>query len=152
MNKLLLTLSGALFLTNVQASQTQSYEFEVVKMDLESQICIMAAQKGIKAAKTLASENGIFLSAYKNDFYCNSIPLNRFVKQYGNEVSAVKSDTDLQIELFSADKNLESDLCVKAVKTGIEAVKTEHKNVDSLRCNGKSIKKFVKKYSEKSAI
>lgn len=149
MKKILLSLSSLLLITNAQV-KAQSYEFEMVELDLESQICIMAADKGMKAAKNLAAKNGIYLSSYSNDFYCNTKTLNDFVKQYGKVNTRITLDNITETKLYAADENMESDLCVKAVELGLDAVKEQHENVNSVRCNGKSIKNFVKKYSNKT--
>jgi hypothetical protein len=149
MNKLLLSLSSVLLLSNAQVN-AQNYEFEMVELDLESQICVLAAEKGMKAAKNLAIKNGVYLSSYSNDFYCNTKKLNDFVKQYGKANKNLTLTGTSETKLYAADENIESDLCVKAVELGLEAVKAMHKNVDSVRCNGRSIKQFVNKFSNKT--
>jgi len=149
MNKFLLSLTSVLLLSNT-AVNAQSYEFEMIESDLESQICVTAATKGMKAAKNLASENGVYLSSYSNDFYCNAKSLNDFVNQYGkNQIKTILADSK-ETQLYAADENMESDLCIKAVELGLDAVKEQHENINSVRCNGRSIKQFVKKFSEKA--
>jgi len=151
MNKLLLSLTSVFLLSNSQVN-AQSYEFELVEIDLESQICIVAAEQGIKAAKDLASKNGIYLSSYNNDFYCNTKTLNKFIKQYGKVNTKITLNENKETQLYAADENMESDLCIKAVELGLEAVKAQHNNISSIRCNGKSIKQFVNKFSDKTKV
>ncbi len=151
MNKLLLTLCGSFFILNANAAQ-QSYELEAVEKDLDSKICITGAQQGIKAAKSLAKESGIYIALNGNNFYCNNQTLGKFVNKYGAKTSTEKALSTPVTQLFAASDNTATDICLKAAENGYQATKAEHKNLNSISCNGQSVKKFAKKYSVKSAI
>ncbi len=79
------TLSIALLLssTSVMASPSQTtVKFVAADLTPASNLCIIAAEKGVKAAKVAARK---LLPEAKHVEYsttCNGLPMNKFAKQY----------------------------------------------------------------------
>lgn len=135
MKKLISVLSLVLATTTAQAS-TSNVKFVAQDASIETNLCVIAAERGYYAAKTEAKKS---ISAAQNfsRMTCNGQDVKSFAKSFN-----VVADTPAkQIILVPVNDSQETQLCLKAANNGIRSIGNA---VDRLNCNGKSVSRFVK--------
>jgi len=143
MKTLMLSLSLALSMSSAQAVSSNS-QFYAVDDSVESQLCLIAATQGYKAALEQGKKvGGKYMYATK-DTTCNGISIKKFANSYKKQE---KFSEHQPIDLFAANKNDESQLCVQAVKLGIKSI-AKKQYIKNVKCNGLPIEKFVKQYGK----
>lgn len=131
MKKLVGVISLVLASTNAFALSS-NIEVVAKNTSFETNLCVIAAKQGYQAV-TEAAGNSHNLASTK----CNGMDIKKFAKYFKPETAkkvVVK-------EVVMGNKSKETQLCVKAVEEGVGAV--GHK-VNTLKCNGQSVKSFVK--------
>ncbi len=137
MKNLVLVLSTVLLVSTAQAS-TSNAEFFAENLTLETNLCLIAAQDGFKAAKKEAK------STLLHNLKCNGVNIKDFAKMYkpAKSTQPVASTSILNNTLLvPADHNKESKLCVKAAKSGYNSIRFAAKG---LKCNGEDVSRFVR--------
>jgi hypothetical protein len=137
MKNLLLALTLVLTAATANASNSDM-KFISADNSTESNLCVVAAQEGYKAAMK-QTDNRL---AHRTT--CNGQNIKRFSKTYEiKDVTASK-----KIVFVPVNDSVESKVCAQAVKSGIKAASSLVKfNINQMSCNGKNIRRFVKQYS-----
>lgn len=139
MKNVVITLAVFLFTSTAQASTTNK-KFVSVDNTVASNLCVIAAENGYKAAVSHAN-----LSGERNvkEMICNG----KSIKQFSKSIQ-VKQIISKDILVVPADDSFESNLCANAVKNGLDAVSSNSDvDVKQTICNGQQIAHFVKRYS-----
>ncbi len=136
-----LVIALALFLiTSTAQASTTSKRFVSVDNTIASNLCVIAAQSGYKAAVSHAKLSG---ERYIKEMVCNGKSIRAFSKRLQVEEIISKD-----VLVVPANDSFESNLCAQAVKNGIKAVSsTTDEDVKQTICNGQQIAHFVKRYS-----
>ncbi len=112
--------------------------------NVESQVCAVAANQGLTAAKQLGEENGIRIARFSPSLYCNGQDIRDIAKQ----VAAARSQQVTSVSLYAKNEEKETQLCMKAATQGLDKVAHQVRHVNGLRCNGQRIETFVKRYGQ----
>ena len=141
MKNLLVVLSLVLFTSTVSASNS-NVKFVSLDNTAESKLCVFAAENGYRAArKQIGKMNNV--SVYS--ITCNGQSMRSFSNTF--KPQPIKT-IEKSVVIKPANKSLESKVCAQAVKTGIESVvNSTNYDVNEMVCNGLSIRRFVKLYS-----
>ncbi len=140
MKKFTFTLSLLLSATAAQAVSDNA-EFYPLDNSADSQLCMTAATKGYQAALAQGKELGGKYSHFTKNTQCNGMSIKAFAKAHFKQ-NAEASEKP-QVSLYAANHSQDSQLCLQAAKSGLAAV-AKKSNVKNLKCNGVSIKQFVK--------
>ncbi|MFT5759909.1 MAG: hypothetical protein ACI9LM_004693 [Alteromonadaceae bacterium] len=137
MKNLLVALTLVLSTATVSASNT-NIKFVSTDNSIESDLCIVAAKLGFKAAMKLTSDK------LARRTTCNGQDIKHFSKTYQfKDVTAPKA-----VVVVPVNNSAESKVCAQAVKIGIKAAASlVNFNVKHMTCNGKNLRSFVKQYS-----
>jgi hypothetical protein len=155
MKKTLLALTLTIAASSAFASNTNDkYTFVASDNSPETQLCMIAAAKGISAARVEAKGLGVNFNKFQKLNTCNGQKLSKFVKSFNAET--ISEDTAViaqKVDMRAADGSLESRICVQAAKEGLKATQAEHgQKVSSLKCNKQSLSKFISKYKNKEVM
>jgi hypothetical protein len=137
MKNLLVALTLVLTATVASASNS-NVKFVAKDNSVESNLCIIAATSGFKAAM----KSTVDQYAYRTT--CNGQSIKSFSKTYQiKHITAPKA-----VVVIPANNTSESKVCAQAVKSGIKAAASSvNFNIRDITCNGKSLTRFVKQYS-----
>ena len=141
MKNLLVVLSLVLF-TSAASASSSNVKFVSLDNSVESNICIIAAENGYRAAKKQVEKTS---NTYVFNITCNGQSLRSFSEtfKYPAEKAIEKS-----VLVKPANNSIESQICVQAVQKGMKSVvNTTNYDVKEMVCNGLSITEFVKRYS-----
>ena len=156
MKKTLIALTLALATSTAFASNSNDkYTFVASDDSPETQLCMVAAAQGIESAKVNAKILGVNFNKFKKESRCNGQRLSKFVKSFNTqEISEEIAVIAQKIDMIAADGSLESRICVQAVKEGIEIARAEHgtSKISKLKCNNKTLSKFISKYKNKEVM
>lgn len=100
---------------------------------VETNLCLTAAQHGYDAVSAEIKASNGKLAATK----CNGKDIKVFAKSFTTKAPAKA----INMKVITGNNSMESQLCMKAVKEGVNAV--GHRR-NSLKCNGLSVDSFVK--------
>ena len=140
MKNLLVALT--LVLTTATATAATNVKFETTDNSLASNLCVAAAENGYKAA--LKSSNNK-LAPYTT---CNGKNIKSFSQGYNAETKEVINVSNKNFLVVPANETPASQVCAQAVKSGIRSVKNSVDfNVNLVKCNGVSLRKFVVQYN-----
>lgn len=139
MKNLLIALT--LVLTTATATAATNVKFVTTDNSDASNLCVTAAEKGLRAAKKNSDK---FFFATK----CNGQSIRAFANSFKTETVEVEQTSGTEFLVKPANADTASQVCAKAAKSGIKSViGTVDFNLHALKCNGQSIFKFAKKYS-----
>ncbi|MBD1389620.1 hypothetical protein IC617_09275 [Neiella sp. HB171785] len=79
--KPLIALTGALVVIASPAFGSTSMKFVAANQNIESQVCVIAAQQGVEAAKQAGAELGLSTHDVRN-LVCNGRQLTSFSRKY----------------------------------------------------------------------
>ena len=136
MKNILLALAIILFASTAQAS-TANKKFVSIDNTVASNLCVIAAKDGYKAAVDHAKISG---EKDLKRMICNGKSIKRFAKSF-----QVKEILSKEILVVPANNSFESNICAQAVKNGLESVNSD--DINQTICNGQQIVHFVKRYS-----
>lgn len=131
-------------------AQANTDKFFTVDNSIDSKICLTAAEQGFAAARKFANSNGLYISRFDTNFYCNGQPIDQFAAKFAKN-NAVDVVNTPKVSFYAADTNAESNLCIKALEEGLTSLKT-NRQLKSLECNGVKVEQFIKRNSDKVAI
>jgi len=134
-----LLLAVSLFVSVTAAAQSNTYYSQDNK--LESNLCVVSANEGFSAARKMAAKHGVYLSRYSKSILCNGQDIRDIAKKEEATQSVVS-----KVEVFAKDSHQETQLCMTALKQGLQPVRKQIGNLNSLKCNGQSVTDFVKRY------
>jgi hypothetical protein len=134
-----LLLAASLFVSVTATAQSNTYYSQDNK--LESNLCVVSANEGFSAARKMAAKHGVYLSRYSKSILCNGQDIRDIAKKEAATQSVVS-----KVEVFAKDSHQETQLCMTAVKQGLQPVRKQIGNLNSLKCNGQSVTDFVKRY------
>ena len=134
-----LLLAASLFVSVTATAQSNTYYSQDNK--LESNLCVVSANEGFSAARKMAAKHGVYLSRYSKSILCNGQDIRDIAKKEAATQSVVS-----KVEVFAKDSHQETQLCMTAVKQGLQSVRKQIGNLNSLKCNGQSVTDFVKRY------
>lgn len=138
-----------LFTTNVFAT-SNNVKFVAVDQEAASDICIIAAQEGISAARKAALGVAKFTSEEFNGTTCNGKNIRRFALQFKadkQEVAEIAKNVEYRFKPL--DDSRATQLCKVAAEDGFEAaVKVGGTDVRELFCNGERINRFARRFNK----
>ena len=134
-----LLLAATLFVSVTASAQSNTYYSQDNK--LESNLCVVSANEGFSAARKMAAKHGITLSRFSKSILCNGEDIRDIAKQATTAQSA-----ESKVEVFAKDSHQETQLCITALKKGLQPVRKQIGNLNSLKCNGQKVTDFVKRY------
>jgi len=108
---------------------------------IESKLCVVSANEGFSAARKEAAKNGVYLSRFSQSILCNGEDIRDIAKE-----EATTKTTAVKFEVFAQDEQQSTQLCMTALKNGLEPVRQKLGNLNVLKCNGQNVTKFVKRY------
>ncbi|MFD2165142.1 hypothetical protein ACFSJY_02605 [Thalassotalea euphylliae] len=131
-------LSAFVLVAAATSAQASSSNVQIIAKNasVETNLCVIAAQKGIEAATAYAVKNDVKARSFEST-QCNG----ENIKSFADAFKADETTANKAIEVVPGNQSLESQLCLKAVNEGVRAV--GHKS-NSLKCNGLSVESFVK--------
>lgn len=144
MKNLLVILSLVLSANAANASNS-NVKFVGVDNTTETNLCVMAAKNGYKAAvKEIKKTKDIIALGTT----CNGQSIRSFSETYQLKPVSIESNVDKTVIIKPANESIESQVCAQAVKTGIKSVATTvNFDVRKMVCNGQNISRFVKRYN-----
>jgi hypothetical protein len=134
-----LLLAASFFVSVTATAQSNTYYSQDNK--LESNLCVVSANEGFSAARKMAAKHGVYLSRYSKSILCNGQDIRDIAKKEAATQSVVS-----KVEVFAKDSHQETQLCMTALKQGLQPVRKQIGNLNSLKCNGQSVTDFVKRY------
>ena len=134
-----LLLAASLFVSVTATAQSSTYFSKDNK--LESNLCVVSANEGFSAARKMAAQHGVTLSRFSKSILCNGQDIRDIAKKETAVQPAVS-----KIEVFAKDSHQETQLCITALKQGLQPVRKQIGNLSSLKCNGQNVTDFVKRY------
>ena len=134
-----LLLAASLFVSVTASAQSNAYYSKDNK--LESNLCVVSANEGFSAARKMAAKHGIYLSRYSKSILCNG----QDIRDIAKEQTAVQPAAS-KVEVFARDTHQETQLCITALKQGLQPVRKQIGNLNTLKCNGQNVTDFVKRY------
>ena len=147
MKSLLTASTIAIALTLSAASATaKNVVLKPINEDLATQACLVAATDSMSAAKDLVIANGISFNEFRQTVSCNGMSLRVFANEYGyqnqqdsEEVSVIAT----RVALVAKNTNVESQLCLDAVKMGEDEARSLHSIDAPVMCNGLDLPDFL---------
>ena len=137
MKTLLLALT--LVLTTATASAATNVKFVATDNSDVSNVCITAVKEGLRAAKKMSGSN--FFNTK-----CNGQSVRAFADSH--KVNTISDVSSKEYLVKPANSNAASKACAQAAKSGVKSViGTVDFDLNTLKCNGQSIYRFAKKYS-----
>lgn len=126
-------------------------QFVAADTSAETNLCMVAAESGYKAANRVKSAD-LSLATTK----CNGLSIQNFAKQYQpvattTTVAPVTTTTTLAktYNFVPANNSEESKLCTVAATEGFRAaIQSTELDANNLYCNGSKIKSFAKRYAK----
>lgn len=129
-------------------------QFVAADTSAETNLCMVAAESGYKAANRVKSAD-LSLATTK----CNGLSIQNFAKQYQpvattTTVAPVTTVTTTTIlaktyNFVPANNSEESKLCTVAATEGFRAaIQSTELDANNLYCNGSKIKSFAKRYAK----
>ena len=87
--------------TSSAAAQSESnIKFVAKNKNAESQVCVVAAKKGVKAARKTAKELGMNMANFvQDDLYCNGLNLRSFARRYNRTSNTAAEKTGIVASL-----------------------------------------------------
>lgn len=150
MKKLFLAAATTLLSANSFA-MSSDYKFVAVNDTQVTNLCVVAAEQGIVAAKKAARRSGIYSDVAFNATQCNDMSIRRFAAKFSSE-QATNVDTtvnDVTYIFKTKDAAPASEVCKIAAESGMsEAIKAGGLEVTSYVCNGLGIQRFARKYKK----
>mgnify|MGYP000199723561 CR=1 FL=1 len=143
MKNLLLGLSLVLSVSSAHALSSNS-KFFTIDNSIDSQLCFIAATEGYDAALTQGKKIGGKYSHLAKETSCNGVSIREFASMHKNNTA---EDSERLVNLFAGNETRESQICLKAAKTGIKSIE-KNRYFNNIKCNGQSIEKFVKQYGK----
>ncbi|MDF2177209.1 hypothetical protein P2G88_03000 [Aliiglaciecola sp. CAU 1673] len=134
MKKFVFAALVAAFSASSLASK-DNVRFVAVDDSLFSNICVVAAQEGVIAARKVAPRE------FNESIRCNGQTINTFARQYTKADSA-----PIAYKFVLADERPESMLCKQAVSEGVESLGLTRGELDNIFCNGVRLTTFAKAY------
>lgn len=133
----------AIFVGSVSFSHvTEAAEYFSADQKIESKLCSISANEGFSAARKVAQQHGIYISRYSNSILCNGEDIRSIAKKVLDNKPLNKK----VVEIFAKNAQSETQLCITAVKEGLDPVREKIGNLNSLHCNGEVVTDFVKRY------
>ncbi|MFC3120890.1 DUF3718 domain-containing protein [Agaribacter flavus] len=125
--------------------------FKAVDDNFETQACKIAAVDGMDAAKDFIEGNNQNYKRFVFSVFCNGMSITSFAKQY--HVESSEDEAEQVIALVAENSNVESKLCMDAVVLGEDAARQKYGfENETVMCNFKPLKKFVKQYANRDVI
>ncbi|MBU2882554.1 hypothetical protein KO525_08575 [Psychrosphaera sp. B3R10] len=143
-----LFLAAATLMSANSFAMSTDYKFVAVNDTQVTNLCVIAAEQGISAAKKAARFSGLNTDGAFNSTECNGTSIRRFAAKFKTQVEQVEAE---QVEyVFKAKvQDDASQICVLAAEEGINAaIKAGGLEVTSYICNGINIKRFARKYNK----
>lgn len=139
MKNLLVALT--LVLTTATATAATNVKFVTTDNSPASNLCVTAAQEGLKAAQKSSNE---FIFSTK----CNGKSIRAFANAYKVNAVELENASSKEYLVKPANTDKASEVCAQAAKTGVKSViGTVDFDLRKIKCNGQSIYRFAKKYS-----
>lgn len=123
--------------STVMASTTK-YDFVAMDDSVQTQLCLVSAKEGLRAAKNLGK------AKFKNDTLCNGQKIAQFAKQF--EQPNTPKKTSVRYTVVAQDNNSESLACAKAASEGLQALNLKPSQLKTIFCNGQNIKSFANSF------
>lgn len=135
------------------SSMANEVVFKPTNDNIATQACYLAVTEGLSASEALVKAENIDFGIFKVTVSCNGLSLTRFTKKYQQPISEELALDDPTITLIAKNNDPESMVCVEALVIGEQQARTKH-NVEgeSIMCNSKDIKTFVRKYQNQNFI
>lgn len=134
------------------SSMANKIVFKPVNNNIETQACVLAATEGLEAAKVMVKKERDNFNRFKLAVSCNGLSLTDFADKYQPQL-AQQASLASKPTITLVAKNTTSMVCLDALLVGEEQARIEH-NVgeDSITCNSKNIKTFIRKYQDQNFI
>lgn len=114
---------------------------------IATNICLVAATKGMKIAATVASENDINFRQFKSSASCNGLSLANFATKFRQYKASKKVAPKPSIILMANNTDIESQLCLDAVTMGERKARAKHSVIATVLCNHKDLPDFVRSFN-----
>lgn len=134
----LIALSALLVSLNSVATEN-NYSFVASDESEYSNMCVIAAEQGLDAAKKHAAN-------FDNSTICNGVSITKFAKKYS--AKAQQPARFAAVKIVAADSNVESQLCAQAAKSGIASLGLAQWKIRDIYCNGQTISRFARSYAK----
>lgn len=148
--KKLLLVAATLLTTNAFALSSD-YKFVPLNNNEATNLCVVAAEEGLHAAKKVARQEGIFSDVAFNSTSCNDMSIRRFASQFKIESEVVESEEADSVNYIfrTKDQATASLVCKIAAEQGFdEALKVGGRQASNYVCNGLNIKRFARRYNK----
>jgi len=131
--------------------------FELKDKSLATQICVIAAEQGLRAARLFAKTENADYNTLALTVKCNGYSLAKFSRRYAElraSKDAVSNEYPLApVALVAERSNPASKLCIDAVIFGETVAREKHGiNDDHITCNERPLKKFVASFAKRDII
>ncbi|MFC4700208.1 hypothetical protein ACFO4O_08580 [Glaciecola siphonariae] len=124
-----------------------------VNNNLETQVCYVAATKGLNAAKLFVAKQDMTFSSFSRSVTCNGVSIEDFANKYAVKSNANEEAIKQQLSTYKlvALDNKESQLCVDAVVLGEQRARAKHGIDDEVVfCNSKTLGSFARSFRNKN--
>lgn len=156
MNKMMIT-TAILVGLGASANSTAKVTFELQDSSIETQLCAIAGEHGLKAARNFAKSKRADYNTLALTVTCNGYSLTNFSKKYATpqfEAPALlQEQAVIPVSLVTGKSNPASQLCIDAVTLGESAARQKHgiKN-DHVTCNDRPLKTFVASFAKRDIV
>ncbi|MEJ6476090.1 exonuclease III [Pseudoalteromonas piscicida] len=124
--------------TTAFASQV---EFTQADASPATKVCTIAAEQGFSAARKEAASLGLYISRFSPSIQCNGEDIREFAK-----ASQRIQKQEKKVELVAEKSDTATELCLDAVRHGVNNLRLNSQQVRNLRCNDMPVKQFVKEF------
>ncbi|MCG9760184.1 MULTISPECIES: exonuclease III [Pseudoalteromonas] len=135
-----LSFFGLVSLVSTTAFASQ-VEFTQADASPATKVCAVAAEQGFSAARREASSLGLFISRFSPSIHCNGEDIREFAKAAKRSQKQEK-----KVELIAEKTDTATELCLDAVRHGVNHLRLNNQQVRNLRCNDMPVKQFVKEF------
>ena len=123
---------------------TSNVKFVASDYSAETQVCLDAAQNGLSSAKNKANDLGIDYQGFEYITKCNGTSLARFSK-LSKEAPQVP-ETKTSYKFITVNETEESQICAAAATKGFSFANQNYSNIRDIKCNGRNIVSFARRY------
>lgn len=135
------SLASALLVasSSTALAHSENADFYAADTNPETEICLAAANAGLKAAKQKAKEFGPKYTYNLEQTLCNGVSIKSFA------FKANLKSKQSPISVYATDDSYESMLCANVANNGLSQIQKHARySLNNVKCNGKSLREFAK--------
>lgn len=148
-----IAITVALTLSSL-SSMASNVVFKPINESFATKACHVAATEGMGAAKKLVLAENIDFYAFKSSVKCNNITMTQFANKYAEKTTAESIQVSKPvITLVAKTDTIASQVCLDSLVIGENEARKKYNMLnDTIICNNKQLKTFVRKYKKQNVV